>query len=511
MKKLREILKGVKIVNMTGNQDVEIENITSDSREVSKNTLFFAINGFTEKGIKYLDSAVEKGAVAAIVEEEVNIGEYDYGDMPIISVKNARRELSRIASNYYDNPSKDMVIIGVTGTKGKSTTTFMTKQILREVGYNVALLGSIGGYYNEEKILNNTRTTPESFEIQKFMYDVKKKGATHVVLEVSSQAMITNRVEEVDLDIVAFTNFSEDHVSKNEHPTIEDYYEAKLDVLRAGDLAVINWDDEMVRKSMEKLTDKRIADFGIISKKDIENDEHLPSVYVKEETIQMQETGTKFHMVAKDIEGRETDFDVELKLPGKFNIYNAGIAVAIAKMMLVDDLSIQNGLNKTKVLGRLEPVPNKLGLNILLDYAHTPSSLENVLQTVKNYAKGRVICAWGVGGDRDKVKRPIMGEISGRLADYTILMSDQVRTEDPENILRDIEKGLKPVTDKYEIIIDRKEGIERAIRIAEKEDTILIPGFGHDMYQEINGIKHHFDEREVIAEIVEKILREKNK
>ncbi|MBP3597669.1 MAG: UDP-N-acetylmuramoyl-L-alanyl-D-glutamate--2,6-diaminopimelate ligase [Clostridia bacterium] len=489
--KLKNLLNNIEILNQKNFEDIEITNLHSDSRKIKQGGLFIAINGFSKNGIDFIPSAIENGAVAVIVEPNVDINSLEF-NIPIISVTNTRKTLAMLACNFYDNPSKKLKLIGITGTKGKTTSTFMTKALLEEKGLNVGLIGSIAVYINGEKIEDTDRTTPESIEIQKYLAMMVEKNVDVAILEVSSQAMKLDRVTGCEFDIALFTNLSEDHISKNEHPDMEDYFNCKLKLLEISKNIVINNDDEKVKTISSILPEKNIITFSI---------DNSSNFKANPEKIQITDSYIDFEV---PINGKPEQ--IMACIPGKFSIYNALGAIAISSLFDINAEQIRAALKDLRVLGRSELVPNKLGLTIMIDYAHTPSSLESILTAVKSYATGKIICAWGVGGDRDKTKRPIMGEISGRLADFTVLMSDQVRTEDPLQILKDIEKGIIPTGKPYKIIVDRTEGIRYAISIAKKGDIIVIPGLGHDLYLEKNGVKHPYNERVVIAQIIDEML-----
>ena len=488
---LKNLIIGLDIKNSIGNLDIEISNIHSDSRKIKENGLFVAINGFTKNGIDFIPNAIENGAKAIIVEPDIDIEKLNI-DLPIISVNDTRKALAKVSCTFYDNPSKKLKLIGITGTKGKTTTTFMTKALLQAHGLNVGLVGSIACYINDEKIEDTDRTTPESIDIQKYLSIMVEKNVDVAILEVSSQATKLSRVDGCDFDISIFTNFSEDHISPKEHPNLEDYFNCKLELLKKSKICIINNDDENVKKISSLLSDKKIITFGI------DNESNFKA---NPNTLDISDSYIDF-----DINYKNKIEKIEASIPGKFSVYNALGAIAIASNFNITADEIRNALKDLKVLGRSELVPNKLNLTILIDYAHTPSSLESILTAVKSYAKGKVICAWGVGGDRDKAKRPIMGEISGRLADFTVLMSDQVRTEDPLSILQDIEKGIIPTGKPYKIVVDRTEGIRYAISIAKPGDIIVIPGLGHDLYLEKNGVKYPYDERQVITQIIDEMI-----
>ena len=490
---LNKLISKVEVKNTVGYLNLDITNIHSDSRKIKEGGLFIAINGFSKNGVEFISDAIKNGAKAVIVEPDVDLNTLDIPDnMPAISVKNTRKALAQTACEFYDNPSKKIKLIGITGTKGKTTTTFMVKSILEKHGLKVGLIGSIAIYINEEKIEDTDRTTPESIEIQKNLAMMVDKKVDVVIIEVSSQAMKLDRVAGCEFDVGLFTNLTEDHISAKEHPTMEDYFNCKLELLKISKHAVINNDDETVRKVKDLLPNKDIKTFSIDNQSDFK---------VNPTNIKITDSNIDFSIM---FNGKEEK--IEACIPGRFSVYNASGAIAVSSYFDVTANEIRQALKTLKVLGRSELVDNKLGLTIMIDYAHTPSSLESILTSVKSYAKGKIICAWGVGGDRDAAKRPVMGEISGRLADYTILMSDQVRTEDPLKILKEIEVGIIPTGKPYKIIVDRTEGIRYAISIAKPGDIIVIPGLGHDLYLEKNGIKYPYDERKVISKLIDEMI-----
>ena len=490
---LKKIISESETINIVGNLNLDITNINSDSRKIKENGLFVAINGFTKNGTDFIPNAIENGAKAIIVEPDTDIDSLNIPEnITVISVKNTRKALAYASCEFYDNPSKKLKLIGVTGTKGKTTSTFMIKSILEKHGLNVGLIGSIAVYINDDKIEDTDRTTPESFEIQKHLANMVEKNVDVAIIEVSSQAMKLDRVTGCDFDVSLFTNLTEDHISAKEHPNMEDYFNCKLELIKISKHGVINNDNETVSKIKNMLPNKDIKTFAIDNEADFK---------VNPNNVIITDSYIDFSYFYN---GKEEK--VEAAIPGKFSIYNALGAISVCSYFNVTPDEIRDALKDLKVLGRSELVPNKLGLTIMIDYAHTPSSLESILTAVKSYAKGRIICAWGVGGDRDAKKRPIMGEISGRLADYTVLMSDQVRTEDPLKILKEIEVGIIPTGKPYKIVVDRTEGIKYAISIAKPGDIIVIPGLGHDLYLERNGVKYPYDERKVITKLIDDMI-----
>lgn len=490
---LKDILKDSNIIDYKGNLNIEITNISSDSRLIKNNGLFFAITGYVLKGTDFIESAINNGAKAVVVEPNVDLNSLHYDNITFIKLDFIRKNLAICSCNLYDNPSKKLKLIGVTGTKGKTTSTYMIKSILEKHGYKVGLIGSIATYIGNEQIKINDRTTGESYEIQEMLDLMVKKDVEIVVLEVSSQAMKLDRVVGCDFDITLFTNLSEDHISPKEHPTMEDYFEAKLSLLKMSPTCVINLDNEYTKKIPNLLPNKNIITFGVENKADI-----------MAKDFKYTNSSVSFTLITDKYKK-----DITVSIPGKYMGYNALGAIAVSKYFDVSYDNIKEALSNISVFGRSEMVPNKLGYKIMIDYAHTPSSLQSILQTVKPYTKGRVICTWGVGGDRDSKKRPIMGEISGRLADFTILTCDQARTEDPAKIAAEIEVGLKKTGGKYKIIINRTEAIRYAIHMMTKDDILVLPGLGNDLYIEYMGVKYPYNERIVINDIIDEMLKEK--
>jgi len=491
--KLKEILKDVKVLETAGNMDLDITNLGSDSRKLKQGGLFFAIKGFTLDGTKFIDSSIQNGAVAVIVEKDFDMSTCK-NEISYVKVDDIRYALAICSCNLYDNPSKKLKVIGVTGTKGKTTSTFMIKSILEKHGYKVGLIGSIAVYIGKEELEITDRTTPESFVIQKYLAKMVEEKVDIVIVEVSSQAMVLNRVTGIEFDSTLFTNLTEDHISPKEHKDMEDYFNAKLSLMKISPYIVTTLDNDYTARIPNEINDTPIITFGLKNKSDI-----------MAKNLRPTNKGTTFTLC---MDGKE--IDVTTSIPGDYMVMNSLGAIGIASHFGANFEDIQNGLADVKVLGRSEIVPNKLGLTIMIDYAHTPSSLQAILETVKPHTKGRVICTWGVGGDRDAKKRPIMGEISGRLADYTILTSDQVRTEEPIKILKEIETGLMKVTNQYSIILNRTEAIRFAIHMANQDDIIVIPGLGNDLYIEYNGVKYPYDERTVIHDIIEEMIDKKD-
>lgn len=489
---LTRILQNIEVKDKINMNDIDITNISSDSRYIKENGLFFAINGYNKNGTDFIDSAIKNGATAIVVEENVDLQQLNISkNIPLISVSKIREALALVSCNLYDNPSKKLKVIGVTGTKGKTTSTFMIKSILEAHGLKVGLIGSIAIYIGDKQLEITDRTTPESYKIQESLNKMVRENVDVAILEVSSQAMKLNRVTGCDFDIALFTNLTEDHISPREHADMDDYFNAKLELMKLTPNLVVNLDNDYTEKIPTLLPSKHITTFGMQTKK-----YHISAKDLKPENSCVNFT----------LSINEKDEPICVSIPGEYMVYNALGAIAVATHFDVTPDEIRTALKSVRVFGRSELVPNRLGLTIMIDYAHTPSSLESILKTVKPYTKGRVICTWGVGGDRDKAKRPIMGEISGNLADFTILTSDQVRTEDPMSILKDIEVGLQKSGGKYILILNRTEAIRYALSIATKDDIIVLPGLGNDLYIEYMGVKYPYDERIIIHDIIEEML-----
>ncbi len=489
--KLKDVLKDIDIIEYSGSLDNEVTNITSDSRILEKNGLFVAIIGYVLDGTKFIPNAIEKGASAIMVDETVSISDLSVPDnVCVVKVKNIRYQLAIASCNLYDYPSKKLKLIGVTGTKGKTTSTYMLKSILEQKGFKVGLIGSIAIYIGDKKVEEMDRTSAESYKLQKVLAQMVDEKVDIVVLEVSSQAMKLDRVVGCEFDCVLFTNLSEDHISPKEHKDMEDYFNAKLSLAKLSPVVIYNSDNEYTARIPSLLPEKKLLSFGMVKKSDISAKDLI-----------LSNSGVDFTLLKE-----QEEIKTHISIPGEYMVYNALGAIATACTFDVSNNDIVNGLKDVRVFGRSELVPNKLGLTIIIDYAHTPSSLESILKTVKPYTKGRVICTWGVGGDRDSAKRPIMGEISGNLADFTILTCDQVRTEDPRKILSDIEVGLKKTNGKYTVILNRTEAIRYALSMANKDDIIVLPGLGSDLYIEYMGVKYPYNERTVIHDIIEEML-----
>lgn len=484
---LRKVISGLEGLKAHGNLDIDIKSIESDSRKVEKGGMFIAISGFQTDGHKFIKQAIDNGATAILVQEGCKVNKEDIPEnITIIMAPDNRIAADKIACNFYNNPSSKFKLIGVTGTKGKTTTTFMIKSILEAQGKKVGLIGTIANYIGDNNLGESSRTTPDSLELQKLFSKMVQEKVDCVVMEVSSQALKLHRVDSCEFDIAVFTNFSEDHISEHEHPNMEDYFNSKLKLIKMSKKSYINADDFRVSKIKKMLPEKDVKSYGIDNEADL---------IAKDITITNSSVDFKVKVNGKNER-------IKTCIPGRFSVYNSLAAISVASNFGIDVELLKKSLLEVRVPGRSELVDNKKGLTIMVDYAHSPESLQNILSAVKSYTRGKVISVFGCGGDRDRTKRPIMGQISTSIADFTIITSDNPRTEKPEEIVKEIEVGAKKSKGKYICIVDRTEAIKHAISIATKNDIIVLAGKGHETYQEINGVKNHYDEREIIKGVI---------
>lgn len=458
--------------------DLNIDVLEYDSRKVRAGSLFCCVVGTFSDGHAYAQTAVEAGAAALLAERELPI------DVPQIIVPNTRIAMAEMAAALYGHPEHDMQLVGITGTNGKTTTTYMIKAIAERAGKKVGLIGTIRNMIGS-RVIETERTTPESVDLYRLLREMKDEGVELVVMEVSSHSLDQHRVHGLIFDVGEFTNLTQDHLDY--HKTFENYLAAKQKLFFQSRCGVINIDDPYASELIGPLT-LPIVTFGIRERADVCASE-----------IDITTRGVQFDM---HFPGGVTR--INIPIPGLFSVFNAMGAAAVALALYIPMEHIKSGLEDMKsVSGRLEPLPTgDLGFSVFVDYAHTPDALENVLKTVRGFAKGRIITVFGCGGDRDRAKRPIMGEVAGRYSDRLVVTSDNPRTEDPFKILEAIEEGVKKSGCAYVIIEQRREAIKHALRNARKDDVIVIAGKGHENYQEINGVKHHFDDKETVMELL---------
>ena len=474
--RLSEILNGIEIISCEIDLNTEITGVECDSRLVKEGGLFVAIRGYETDGNKFIASAVENGAAVVITDNK------KYATKSRILVKDARRALALAAKNFYDNPTRDMKVIGVTGTNGKTTVTYLIKHCLELSGCKCGLIGTNQNMIGDE-ILETERTTPESNALWKLFAKMRDAGCKYVIMEVSSHSLELSRVFGIDFFVGAFTNLTQDHLDF--HGNMENYKAAKAKLFLQTQNAVINFDDA----ASETLVAAAKCNVLTYSAKNSSADYVAKSVKLKPSSVSFAFVG---------IEKIER---IELGIPGEFSVYNAMCAISV---LLVAGLSLsdiaRSLLTVSGVKGRAEVVPTDTDYTVMIDYAHSPDGLENILSTVRKTTSGRVIVVFGCGGDRDRTKRPKMGKVAASLADVVVVTSDNPRTEEPEKIIDDIIPGITETGKKYIRIADRREAVFHALSIAKAEDIVLLAGKGHETYQEINHVKHHMDEREIVRE-----------
>lgn len=480
---LKDLVKNVSILSANRDLTAEIRGVTYDSRKALPGYLFVCIDGFSTDGHQYAQQAVDNGACTLVVEKDV----YIVGDVTTIKVANTREALAAISAEWFDHPSAEMCLLGITGTKGKTTTTYMIRSILEKSGRTVGLIGTVANCIGGEKIPAR-RTTPESYDLQEMFERMKEKGADSVVMEVSSQGLKLHRVSFCDFDIGVFTNFSKDHIGGFEHPDMEDYFLSKLKLFKMCKKGIVNLDAAYAERVLEGASC-----------------EMLTYAIEKEADVRARNITTHSDSVDFDVTTPWFETHVKVSVPGFFSVYNALAAISVCGTLGLAEEFIREGLVSVQVPGRAEvvPTPGK-EYTVMIDYAHSPDSLENILSTVKGFVKGRLISVFGCGGDRDRSKRPVMGEISGRIADITLITSDNPRTEEPQQIVNDIETGIKNTQGSYQVIVDRTQAIAHAMTIAQPGDVIVLSGKGHETYQIFKDKTIHYDERE----IVENLLKE---
>lgn len=494
MTALKQLLEGFAYECIQGSLDVEVSGVVYDSRKVEEGSLFICIKGANFDGHLFAADVVEKGATVLVVQDEVDVPDH----VTVIRVEDSRYGMACISAAYFGHPAKEMKIIGITGTKGKTTTTYMVKSILEHAGHKVGLVGTIESIIGDEKI-PSANTTPESYVLQQYFRKMADAGCDCVVMEVSSQGLMLHRTAGFEFEIGIFTNMEPDHIGPNEHKDFDDYMRCKGLLFRQCKHGIVNCDDSHWKTVLEGHTCtletygfSRDADLRAKDVKLLSNPGSLGVAYEACSTQGfLQEDGTK------------TDsFHVEVNVPGKFSVYNSLTAIAICRHFGVHTADIRAALLEAKVKGRIEMIPVSDSFTLMIDYAHNAMSLESLLTTLKEYNPKRLVCLFGCGGNRARSRRFEMGEVSGRLADLTVITSDNPRTEEPQAIIDDIKTGIAKTDGKYVEIIDRREAIAYVIEHGQEGDVIVLAGKGHEDYQEINGVKYPMDERDIIRDIL---------
>ena len=484
--RLNQLLERLEYKVVQGSDETEVTTLVNDSRKVEPGSVFVCISGAVSDGHKYIPDVVEKGAAAVVVEREVSVPEH----VTVIRVEDTRYALALMSAAYFGYPAEKLKVIGITGTKGKTTTTYMIKSILDSVGHKVGLIGTIEAIIGDERI-PAANTTPESFTIHQYFARMVEAGCDCVVMEVSSQGLMLHRTAGIPFEIGIFTNLGRDHIGPNEHKDFDDYKRCKGLLFKQCRLGIANVDDKYFHDVFQGAT-CRVETFGFSEKADL-----------RAENVQLVSRpgylGVAYHVAGL------MDFDVEIDIPGTFSVYNSLTAISVCRHFGVPVEKIRDALKKAKVKGRIEMIKVSDEFTLMIDYAHNAMSLESLLTTLKEYHPKRLVCLFGCGGNRSKERRYEMGEVSGRLADLTIITSDNPRFEEPQAIIDDIKIGIGKTDGKYVEICDRKEAIKYAISHGQPGDVIVLAGKGHEDYQEIKGVKYPMDERVLIAEVLEEL------
>lgn len=480
---LKSLLKGLDYEVIKGNEESKVQNIRYDNRKIEQGDAFVCVKGFKVDGHSFIGDSIKKGAKALIVQEDVSAQE----DITIIKVRDTRKALAIMSSNYFGNPKDKLKIIGITGTNGKTTSAFIIKSILEKAGFMTGLIGTIANYIGNKKV-DAVRTTPESYELHELFKNMVDAGVEYCVMEVSSHSLELDRVYGVQFEEGIFTNLTRDHLDF--HKTFENYYNAKFKLFERSNHSIINLDDpygaNIVKDIEERGVKTKVSTFSIEKESDFKAFE-----------IKSHSNGSEFKVNLESIE------EFSINIPGEYNIYNSLGCIICAYNLNIPMDKIKEGLSDVVIPGRCELVAKEKNLpySIIIDYAHTPDGLENILSTVKAFTKNRMISVFGCGGDRDKVKRPQMGKIGCELSDIAIITSDNPRSEEPMDIINDIVKPLN--YDNFVIEVNRKEAIRKAMNMALEGDVIVIAGKGHETYQILKDETIHFDEREVVYDILE--------
>ena len=493
--KLKKICEEIEYTLLQGSMETEVRDIIYDSRKIAQGTMFVCMVGAVTDGHKYIPDAIEKGASVIVLEKEEEVAQIPE-TITVLKVESARRALAYMSAALFDHPARKLVTIGLTGTKGKTTTTYMIKKVLEMAGKKVGLIGTIGAMIGEEH-LPSKNTTPESYELHRMFAAMVEAGCEYVVMEVSSQGLKLDRTAGIQFDYGIFTNLSPDHIGPAEHESFEEYMECKSLLFRQCKVGIVNADDEHVEGilkghtcivktfSAEKEADLMASNIGFINE-----DGKL---------------GMHF-----DVTGC-MECQAKVHIPGRFSVYNSMVTMLVCHLAGIEQEAILEGLSKVQVKGRVEMLPVSKDYTMIIDYAHNEVSTRSVLTTLMEYHPKRLICVYGGGGNRSKLRRYDMGEVTGEMADLCVLTCDNPRDEDIRDINNDIKVGLAKSNGKYIEIDDRKEAIAYCMMNAQPGDMIVLLGKGHENYQEIKGVKYHFDEREAVAEILDEIREGKRK
>ena len=485
--RLTDLLEKLKYECVQGSTDVEVSAVENDSRKVKPGSLFICIEGANFDGHQYAAEVADKGAKVLVVSKPVEDAVAEK-DITVIRVENTRYAMAFISAAWFGHPAEKLKVIGITGTKGKTTTTYLVKSILENAGIKCGLVGTIETIIGDT-VIPSCNTTPESYILQETFAKMVDAGMEAVVMEVSSQALMLHRTQGFVFDYGIFTNLEPDHIGPNEHASFEDYMACKGLLFKQCRVGIVNGDDVHMEKVVEGHTCE-LETYGM-GRENMLRAENLELVHVP------GKLGVDFHVAGL------MNFDVEVPTPGRFSVYNALCAIAICRQFHVDTDTICRALLKAKVKGRIEKVHVSDKFTLMIDYAHNAMALESLLSTLREYKPHRLVCLFGCGGNRSRLRRFEMGEVSGKLADLTVITSDNPRFEEPGDIIEDIKTGIGKTTGAYVEICDRREAIAYVISHAEEGDIIVLAGKGHEDYQEIKGKKYPMDERVIIQELLD--------
>ncbi len=484
--RLTQLLERLRYEVSQGSDGINVTELINDSRKVTEGSVFVCISGAVSDGHAFARDVAEKGAAALVVEKDVDVPE----NVTVIRVEDTRYALALMSAAYFGYPAEKLKVIGITGTKGKTTTTYMVKSILEGVGHKVGLIGTIEALIGGKSIPANN-TTPESYTIHKYFAEMVEAGCDSVVMEVSSQGLMLHRTAGIMFEIGIFTNLGEDHIGPNEHKDFEDYKRCKGILFTQCRLGIANVDDPWYEDVFKGATCK-VETFGFTEKAD------LRAVDI-EHITRPGYLGVRYHVSGL------MDFDVEIDIPGDFSVYNSLTAIAVCRHFDVPVENIQKALKVAKVRGRIEMVKVSDEFTMMIDYAHNAMSLESLLHTLRDYKPERIVTIFGCGGNRSKTRRYEMGEVSGRMSDFTVITSDNPRFEEPQDIIDDIITGIQKTDGEYIAVCDRKEAIRYSIEHGRPGDVIVLAGKGHETYQEIKGVKYDMDDRILVKEVLEEM------
>lgn len=503
--KLSQICKELEYQCLQGSMDIEVRDIIYDSRKIAQDTMFVCMVGAVTDGHKYIPDAIEKGASVIVLEKEEEAAQIPE-HITVLKVESARRALAYMSAALFDYPDRKLITIGLTGTKGKTTTTYMIKNVLEMAGKKVGLIGTIGALIGDEHIPSKN-TTPESYELHRMFASMVEAGCEYVVMEVSSQGLKLDRTAGIIFDYGVFTNLSPDHIGPAEHDSFEEYLGCKSLLFRQCKVGIVNADDE----HCEEILERHICEVRRFSTRSAEEmaealqlaPENMAPIDLRASNIGFINEDGKLGMHFT-VEG-VMSCDAKVHIPGRFSVYNSLVTMLVCHLAGISEEAILEGLSKVQVKGRVEMLPVSKDYYLIIDYAHNEVSTRSVLTTLLEYHPKRLICVYGGGGNRSKLRRYDMGEVTGEMADLCVLTCDNPRDEDIRDINKDIQVGLARSNGKFIEIDDRKEAIAYCITNAQPGDMIVLLGKGHEDYQEIKGVKYHFDEREAVAEILDEI------